>query len=242
MKHIHSYSTPGQNASHQNTSIKKLAHTVLELLNRMRQGEPRDQRREENTHASVLPLTERHVHIHRTQSEASSPIALYTAALLQRLCSNERTDHAETPPQATTMQTVLPLSKGPDRTKVPPARCSLKRIPEMQTVTRLFCLPRSQCLHACPYRRLTHVHLGLRSVQTGLYSARTGKGSVSEVYIYGCLCAMELQKNEIIDSTILIQNIEVACLKGNRSVETDQVDISWILTSHQTLIRLERNE
>ena len=190
MKHIHSYSTPGQNASHQNTSIKKLAHTVLELLNRMRQGEPRDQRREENTHASVLPLTERHVHIHRTQSEASSPIALYTAALRQRLGSNERTDHAETPPQATTMQTVLPLSKGPDRTKVPPARCSLKRIPEMQTVTRLFCLPRSQCLHACPYRRLTHVHLGLRSVQTGLYSARTGKGSVSEVYIYTAACVL----------------------------------------------------
>ena len=53
---------------------------------------------------------------------------------------------------------------------------------------------------------------------------------------------MELQKKELIDSTVLIQNIEVACLKGNRSVETDQVDISWILTSHQTLIRLERNE
>ena len=119
-----------------------------------------DQRREENTHASVLPLTERHVHIPRTQSEASSPVALYTAALRQRLGSNERTDHAETPPQATTMQTVLPLSKGPDRTKVPPARCSPKRIPEMQTVTRLFCLPRSQCLHAYPCRRLKHVHLG----------------------------------------------------------------------------------
>ena len=53
---------------------------------------------------------------------------------------------------------------------------------------------------------------------------------------------MELKKNELIDGTILIQNIEVACLKGNRSVETEQEEVSWILTSHQTLIRLERNE
>ena len=132
------------------------------------------------------------MHIPRTQSEASSPVALYTAALQQRLGSNERTDHAETAPQATTMQTVLPLSKGPDRTKVPPARCSPKRIPEMQTVTRLFCLPRSQCLHAYPYRRLKLVHLGTCALYRQGYTAleRAKVLYLKYIYIYTAACVL----------------------------------------------------